>query len=471
VGFSLFPKAGTPQFIIDIETPAGSSLAETDRAARFVERTLSARPEVTSIFTNVGKGNPQVYYNIAPRGERSNEAQLFVLIDEYHAEHTPRVLDTLRAAFAKYPGALIQVKEFENGPPIEAPIALRVLGDNLDTLQLVAAEVEKTMRATPGTQYVENPLATVRTDLGLAIDRQKAGLLGIPTAEIDRTVRLGIAGMQAGRVRDAAGDEYPITVRLPHRKAAGYEALNSIHLASFTGAQVPLRQVASVQFETSPPLLQHYDKQRAVAITSFVQTGYNTDRITREVLDRLGGIKLPEGYSLVAAGEIESRQESFGGIGSAVIVAVFSILAILILEFHTFRSTLIVASVIPLGIVGGILALLLSGYTLSFMSMIGFVALIGIEIKTSILLVDFTNQLRRDGLSLDDAIQRAGEVRFVPIVLTTMTAIGGLLPLALQGSALYSPLAWVIIGGLISSTVLARLVTPVMYKLLQPAVW
>jgi len=121
------------------------------------------------------------------------------------------------------------------------------------------------------------------------------------------------------------------------------------------------------------------------------------------------------------------------------------------------------------GIVGGILALLATGYTLSFTAMIGFVALIGIEIKTSILLVDFTDQLRGEGLSLDDAVEKAGAIRFVPIVLTTLTAIGGLLPLALQGSGLYSPLAWVIIGGLISSTLIARLVTPVLYKMLVRA--
>ena len=156
--------------------------------------------------------------------------------------------------------------------------------------------------------------------------------------------------------------------------------------------------------------------------------------------------------------------------GSAIIVATFGILAILVLEFRTFRSMLIVASVIPLGIMGGILALYLTGYTLSFTANIGFVALIGIEIKTSILLVDFTNQLREQGVDLEEAIRRAGEVRFLPIVLTSLTAIGGLLPLALQGQGLYAPLAWVIIGGLVSSTLLARLVTPVMYKLLAPKI-
>ena len=174
--------------------------------------------------------------------------------------------------------------------------------------------------------------------------------------------------------------------------------------------------------------------------------------------------------SLCMKSAIESRQNSFGGIGSAIIAAVFLIFGILVLEFRTFRSTLIVASVIPLGMAGGLLALLLTGNTLSFTATIGFVALLGIEIKTSILLVDLTNRLRAEGMGLEEAIRKAGEVRFLPIVLTSLTAIGGLLPLALQGSAFSGRLAWVIIGGLISSRLLARIVTPVLYKVLAPAV-
>jgi multidrug efflux pump subunit AcrB len=146
------------------------------------------------------------------------------------------------------------------------------------------------------------------------------------------------------------------------------------------------------------------------------------------------------------------------------------VLAVLVLEFRTFRSTLIVASVIPLGVVGGLWALFLSGNTLSFTATIGFVALLGIEVKNSILLVDFTNQLRAAGVPLREAVRRAGETRFVPILLTTLTAMGGLVPLALERSALYSPLALVLLGGLVSSTLLARLVTPVLYELLPPEV-
>jgi multidrug efflux pump subunit AcrB len=468
IGFSLFPKAGTPRFLVHIETPEGASLDETDRAARFAERVLATDPDVTTVLTNVGRDNPQIYYNVIPRNENTSAAQLFVLTKRYDAQRTPLALDALRAKLAAYPGARIELREFENGPPIDAPIAMRLVGGNLDTLQLLADSVERTLVETPGTQYVVNPMRVKRTDLHLAIDRQKAGLLGVSSLEVDRTLRLGIAGLTAGQLRTPDGDEYDVVVRLPRSGRPTPEMLDRIYVASQNGGQVPLGQIAHLEFRASPPLIQHHDRERSTMVTSQVRTGYNTDRVTKAALARLTQLDLPRGYRLEAAGEIESRRDSFGGIGSAVVIATFMILAILVLEFRTFRSTLIVASVIPLGVVGGIVALWLTGNTLSFTAMIGFVALVGIEIKTSILLVDFTNQLRAQGMPLHDAIRRAGEVRFLPIVLTTMTAIGGLLPLALQGAPLYSPLAWVIIGGLVSSTLLARLVTPVMYTLLAP---
>jgi multidrug efflux pump subunit AcrB len=181
-------------------------------------------------------------------------------------------------------------------------------------------------------------------------------------------------------------------------------------------------------------------------------------------------MQFPNNYHYVVAGEVESKQESFGGLGTIILVTIFGFIGVLILEFKSFKSSLIVLSVIPLGIIGAIFMLLITGYPFSFVAVIGLIALVGIEVKNTILLVDFTNQLRKQGRSLEDAIREAGEIRFVPIVLTSLTAIGGLLPLALEANPLYSPLAWVLIGGLISSTLLSRLVTPVLYKLLPPSI-
>jgi multidrug efflux pump subunit AcrB len=312
---------------------------------------------------------------------------------------------------------------------------------------------------------VNNPVRIDRSDVRVDVDRQKAGLLGVSTLEVDRMVRLAVGGLSAGLLRTADGEDHDVVVRSPHLARPAIDALDHVWVTSASGAQLPLRQLATVRFASAPAMIQHRDGERAVTVTSFVRNGFNTARVTTDVLTKLQTLTLPAGYRIIPAGELESRAQSFGGMGGAVIVSVFLILAVLVLEFRTFKVTMVVASVIPLGVVGGILALFLAHYTLSFTAMIGFVALVGIEIKTSILLVDLTNQLREEGMSLDDAVRRAGEVRFLPIVLTSLTAIGGLLPLALQRSPLYSPLAWVIIGGLTSSTLLARLVTPVLYSL------
>ncbi|HMV34122.1 MAG TPA: efflux RND transporter permease subunit, partial [Gemmatimonadales bacterium] len=396
IGFSLFPKADTPQFLVRITTPDGASLAETDRAARFVERTLAGAPGVRAVLSNVGRSNPDVYYNIIPRHERLSVAEAFVLLEHYDPRATPRRLDSLQRVLDGYAGARIELTAFENGPPIDAPIAFRLVGEDLDTLRRLAAALQARVAATPGTRNVVNPVELRGTGLRVEIDRARAGLLGLPVAEIDRTIRLGLAGIEAGALRDASGLDYPIRVRLPVAAAGRSldgtprpELLDQLYVAGPQGAQVPLGQVARVRLDGTMPVIQHYNKERSVTVTASVATGYNTDRVTKQILAGLAALPLPPGYRILPAGEIESREESFGGLGAAIIVAVFLTLAILVLEFRTFTSTLIVASVIPLGVVGGLVALFLSGNTLSFTAMIGFVALIGIEIKNSILLVDF----------------------------------------------------------------------------------
>ncbi|HZH04284.1 MAG TPA: efflux RND transporter permease subunit [Myxococcaceae bacterium] len=470
LGFSLFPKAGLPQFLISVRTPEGASLAETDRAVRFVEGVLRKRKEVEGVSANVGKGNPRVYYNVGQSQEKATVGELLVRLNAYHPRDTPRLLDEVRKELDAYPDAKVEVREFENGPAVEAPIAIRLLGEDLGTLRAWAEKVEAVIAATPGTLYVDNPVRYGRTDLRVRVDREKAGLFGVSPVEVNRSVRLALAGLTAGEFREPDGDEIPIRVRILHGGTPTPELLEAVWVPSSSGALLPLSQLATVGLEASPSVINHAERERSVTVKASVATGYNTDRVTQAILGQLRALELPKGYRWVAAGEIESREESFGGLGSAGLIAAFGILAILILEFRTFKSTLIVASVIPLGIVGGVLALLFSGNTLSFTAAIGFIALIGIEVKNSILLVDFTNQLREEGMGLDAAIEKAGEARFVPILLTTFTALGGLLPLALEGSSLYSPLAWVIIGGLLSSTLLTRVVTPVMYKLLAPEV-
>lgn len=466
IGFSLFPDAGIPQFTIRIFGAEGNSVALTDHLTRRVEEVLRATPEIRSWFASIGKGNPMVYYNEAQEQRAANFAEIFARLKAYDPKTSPAVLQRLREQLAEIPGARILVKEFANGPPIEAPIAVRVLGDDLDQLAELAARVEAVLRATPGTDSVDNPLRMMRTDLRVVVDRGAAGLHGVAESSVDRMARLAAAGLPVARFRETDGDEYNITLTLPRGDRASLDHWAGLQVQNDAGVYLPMSQVATLELERAPPLIQRYNRERQVTVSSYVREGFITDKVTREVARRLNELEWPAGYRFEFGGEVESRNESFGGLGAAILLAVFGTLMILVLEFKTFRGTLVVASVIPLGMIGGLAGLWISGDTLSFTAAIGFIALIGIEIKNSILLVDFTNVLRARGVPLREAVEQAGEIRFLPVVLSVLTTLGAMTPLALQGSAMYSPLAIVIMGGLISSLLLSRVVTPVMYLLL-----
>lgn len=471
VGFSLFPKSEKPQFLINIETPTSTSIYETDRVARYVEGELKNEKDISYFTTNVGKGNPRIYYNVIGRSESSNVAQFFVQLNGLSPDKKLKLIDKLRDKFFFYPNAKIEVKDFEQGPPLEAPIAIRIFGENLDTLRNVSMRIESLIKKTEGTIYINNPLSNQQTDLQIKINKEKAGQLGIAISDIDRTIRLGVAGLNIGKFTPGEGqDDININVALPKNDYAAYDVFDKIQINSITGQAVPLKQLASIEFETSPNLIRHYDKARYATVTSFVKSGFLYEEVTKGVVKKLDAFPFPKGYYYVAAGEVENKQESFGGLGTIILITVFGFIAVLVLEFGNFKSTLIVLSVIPLGVIGAVTMLFITGNPLSFVAVVGLIALAGIEVKNSILLVDFTHQLRERGVELNEAIEKAGEIRFVPIVLTSLTAIGGLIPLAIEGNPLYSPLALVIIGGLISSTLLSRLVTPIMYKLLPPKV-
>ena len=469
IGFSLFPKAGVAQFLVQIEAEESASIPATDAIARRVEAVLAKRPEVGRYFTTVGNNNPQIYYNEVPQSTKANVAEIFAALKDYDPKTSPAFFEGLRRELAVIPGARIVVKEFENGPPIEAPIAVRIFSEDLETLTAMSARVETLLRGIEGTQSVNNPVRTRRTDLRMVVNKPMAAMLGISEAEIDRAARLAFAGLDVTKFRESNGDERPVVVALPRGERATLDNWDRIQVRSaVTGAYVPIAQVAELRFESAPPIIQRFNRERSSTVAAYVRDGFNVNELTQKTGEALRRLEWPAGTRWAFGGEVESRKESFGGLTGAVLVAAFGILAILVLEFRSLRGTLIVGSVIPLGFVGGIVGLAVSGYSLSFMAAIGFVALIGIEIKNSILLVDFTNQLRSEGMELRAAIEKAGEIRFLPVVLTTLTALGALLPLALQGSGLYSPLAIVIMGGLMSSLLLSRLVTPVLYSLMPP---
>jgi multidrug efflux pump subunit AcrB len=465
LGLSMFPNADTSYFRVDVDMEQGASMDETARVVRQVSNILKAEPDVKIRAENVGAHNPPVFYNVYEFGENPALGEILVIMDRWRGQDSEKMIRRLRSKFDKIIGAKVQLSLYQIGAPIKAPIEFRILGPDLSVLKTLAAKVENIMRANPALRDINNPVAIDRIDLDVRLDDAKAALLNIPAGAPRRAIRLALSGEQAGAFRDEEGDSYPVTVRLPLENTQPVSALEQIYVPTRNGSPVQLSQISSPNLVSAASSISRYQLQRYVGITAQLRPGgviSKANEITKNEIDK---IDLPAGYSVNVGGEAEKVNRTFSGFGPIILVALFSIFAILVAEFGRFREALVVAGVIPLGIFGGMIGLFVTGNSLSFLAVVGFIALIGIEIKNSILLVDFTTQLRGQGMELRAAIEKAGEVRFLPVLLTSVTAIGGLMPLALFGGSLYGPLAIVLIGGLISSTILSRIITPAMYLL------
>ena len=293
-------------------------------------------------------------------------------------------------------------------------------------------------------------------------------LAGLDPATLDRTVRAHLAGTPVTTWRDPRGEELDVVVRMPTLgDRPTPDDLDRIRLRHRGGGLVPLGQVARVELVEATGRLEHYDGERVATVTARVDGDASALDITAAVREALEAESWPPGYRWFAGGAFEEQQEGFSGMLRALLVAVFGIFAVLVLQFRSFVQPLVIFAAVPLAFVGAVVALLITGYTFSFTAFIGITSLAGIVINNAILLVEFANRARAEGADIPTALARAGEARFTPIVLTTLTTVGGLLPLTLTGSSLWSPLGWVIIGGLLTSTVLTLVVVPVLYRMVE----
>jgi len=466
VGVSFFPKAEKPQFMIRILAPEASGISRVDRLAGNIEHILDTLSNVKHYASNIGHGNPRIYYNIFPKRFQKNFAEIYVELKEYDSDQFDNLVRTLRKIFSEIPGARIDLKEFEQGSPIEAPLAIKVIGNDLRILKALAHDVEVYVRNTPGTVNVNNPLSQDNTDIYLNINKDKASLLGVPVVEIDRVIRACVAGLQVTSYRDSEGNDYNIVIRMPAGEEIAIADFDKIHVQSLTGKIIPLKQLAGIEFRKSSGQITHYNMDRNATITADILKGYNLNDIAKVIDGQLVDYPWPEGFRYKFTGEIESREESFGGMEKASVIALIAIFAVLVLQFRSFRQPMIIFSAIPLAAVGSVLALYITGNTFSFTAFIGLISLIGIVVNNSIILVDYSNELIREGKGLTEAVMCACETRFTPVILTTFTTIGGLLPLTLRGGTMWAPMGWTIIGGLLVSTLLSLILVPVLYLLI-----
>src|SRR5690606_8201193 len=290
IGFSLFPASEKPQFLIRISAPLQSHIYATDSITRKIEKELEALPEVQYFASNVGKGNPRIYYNVEQVNERADFAELFVQLQPTTSPREKEALiERLRAAWTPYPGAKVEVKNFEQGVPVISPVEVRLFGDDLDTLKQLANRVEAMMKRTPGAMYVNNPVRNDKTDIQVTINQNKALALGVPTASIDRTVRMVLVGFDVATYTDPGSDDddYRIRLSVPRSAYPDLSVFDQIYVDNVQGTGIPFSQLATLQLVPSPPAIYHINRDRTVSVNCFVNEGYTNDEVIQDVIDQM----------------------------------------------------------------------------------------------------------------------------------------------------------------------------------------
>lgn len=464
IGVSLFPKAEKPMLLINVEMPEGTSFEQTDRVVKQIEQRLEKYNDVEGVASNIGRGNPRIYYNILPLRQTVGFAQLFLTLKTAKPNEVENLATQLRQELSNIAGAEIFVKELLQGPPFDAPIEIHIISESLEDIQLASNQVEQLMRNTEGLVGIENPIQRAKVDLQLHIDREKAAMLGINLSQLDQTISTALIGKALGVYHDEDGDDFAIMLRLAEYQEPSLEILELLHIPNQVGALIPLRQIASIIPVPSIARFQHFDKRRTSAVTADIAAGYNTEQLTNEIVRQLPSLDVPASVAFEVGGEQANRKEAFSGMVAATLFAVMAVMAVLVLQFRSLLQPLIVFTAIPFAVIGSFIALFLTGYSFSFTAFIGLTSLVGIVVNNAILLVDYANQMRQEGLSIASAVAESAKTRFLPIMLTTLTTVAGLLPLTLSGSGMWAPLGWVIIGGLLLSTVLTLIIVPVLYQ-------
>ncbi len=462
LGKTFVPPEDEGRFLVVLKTPLGSSLDYTDARLRAVERLLAATPGVRSYFTAIGLG----------RQGQVNRAMAFVRLEPREARERSQheIIASLQAKLARIPG----VRAFAAPVPIVSgfrgePLQFTVSGPNLERVAEIAHRMHRALAAVPGMGRVDMDLELDLPQLRLRVDRLRAAAHGVTPREVALAVNVLAGGLDVAKYNDEPGDGERYDVRLKAR-AGSFRApadLGRIWLRGTDGRLVRLDAVAAFEERTGPAVIGRFDLLYAANFFA------SPSIPLAEAVARVRAIAaelLPPGYRLQLQGEAEEFRKTVGYISFAFMLAVVLVYMVLASQFDSFLQPLVVMAAQPLAVVGGIAALWLTGHTLNIFSMIGMVLLVGLVAKNSILLVDFTNQLRARGMEVDEALLAACPVRLRPVLMTSLTVVLALLPAALglgAGAEANAPLAVAVVGGVLSSTLLTLVVVPALYAAVE----
>lgn len=445
------------QFIADLKLPDTASLELSAQRSAEAEKLLKQIPEVTDVYSIVGVNGEtnKVKIRALTVGKHERKRGILALKDEARQLLAPAL-----------PAVSVAISD---PPSIEGlgdffPIMVRVVGPNLAELQKHADFIADFLRQNAGTADVRVEANPPKPEIAVSVDRTRAADLGLPASQIASQLRLAIDGEIAGKLREGK-DETDIRVRLSERDRQSPDRIAGMDIFSARGPR-RLSDVAQVSLQDGPSVIEHEDRERQIAVYSQLASGAALGDIATGLRKAVAGHALPAGYSVKYDGQIKTLDEQNGAFAGAFGLGFVFIFMVLASQFESLKHPLTIMASLPLALVGALLALLITGRHLSLGAMIGIILLMGLVTKNAILLVDGALQNLRDGMSVDEALLKAGPRRLRPILMTSFAMAIGMVPTAIGtgvGSEFRSPMAIAVIGGVITSTALTLLVVPVIF--------
>ncbi|MCE5285533.1 MAG: efflux RND transporter permease subunit [Pelosinus sp.] len=459
LGTTFVPDADNGEITVAADVDPGMSVQAAAKIADQMAEIIHSKPEVTMTYSVSNSNNISILTKLTPKNERK------VSDNDISAD--------LRQKLSDIAGVKVSVTK-KSGMSGGKPISLVIQGQSLDTLAEISEQVEKLMASLPGAVDVSSSYEAGKPDAQVVVNRDRASDLGVSTAVVASTLQTMFNGTVVTQYKDA-DDSYDVRLILADSDRNSLTDMSNIYVASNNrdkngqAVMVPLSQVTKTVYTTTPTQIKRYDRQDQVTISANLR-GVALGDFNKELNKRLADIKLPDGYKFVATGQSQQMADAFKGILMALAMAVLFIFFVLAAQFESYIDPLSIMLALPLAIIGAIVGLLIAHSSLSMMSLIGIIMLMGLVTKNAILLVDFAKQLIEQGTERNKALVDAAVIRMRPIMMTTTAMIFGMIPLALgigPGAETRAPMAHAIIGGLITSTILTLVVVPVVYTLLD----
>jgi multidrug efflux pump subunit AcrB len=458
-----FPYADRDLVIVDLRLPDGTHYRTTKEATLRLEETIRKDPRVASVTSVIGRGVPAFYYNLPREPNSPNIAQMVVKTTSTKNAVAFKQ-DRQDELAAMVPTGTLIIRELAQGPPVKAPIEVRITSDDPVKLQKAAQETLALVREARGIAHVRSTLGVGALSYKFDVNDSAAGLYGLTRADVSSVVLSQTTGIPITTFRGGR-DPYPVTLISNHNENSKFSELETNYLGSTRTDDISVRTLVQGGFQYSPSVLEHMDKTPAVYIYGELAPGFSENVVASNTAKQVRKLKETEGVKIELAGAMKEAHDSQQRIFAELPFAMFLLLASLMFEFNSFRRIGIILLTIPLCVVGSVPGLLITGSTFGFMTLLGIFALAGTVIHNGIFLIDYIDHRRHEGVPLDRAITEGIQRRMRPIILTAVATMVELLPMTMTSSTLWPPFAWVIISGLLVSTLMTLLVIPSVFKL------